>query len=250
MRYLGMRTLTRFLAGHHPGPDARSPSCTGASTTASSPSWRRHPRPDARWCPTGRPAVERRSRPTMPGAPNSSDSWAMTFLNAAPARSTRARRRSSATSSVRWCSGLPKEPSADAVTWAEQQSSRLRSGGGRVASAGVGADRLVGRRHPAALAGRSPRARGWPARLVAPAAVPARPGPALPRVPDADAVRRPHREARHVVRNLGWCRRSTISDVSAVARSSAGGQSGPPETCRWARPGFPPCEGARPQRHL
>ena len=40
MRYNGMRTLTKFLQGHHPGPTGRSPSCTGASTTRSSPSCR------------------------------------------------------------------------------------------------------------------------------------------------------------------------------------------------------------------
>ena len=40
MRYLGMRMLTQFLAGHEPGPGRRpSRSCTGASTTRSSPSW-------------------------------------------------------------------------------------------------------------------------------------------------------------------------------------------------------------------
>ena len=81
MRYLGMRTLTRFLAGHHPGPDAAitklywseyhrvvtelAVDILGADALA----------------PSGR-------RPSSAfqaddaGAPNSSASWVDTFLNA------------------------------------------------------------------------------------------------------------------------------------------------------------------------
>ena len=81
MRYLGMRTLTQFLQGHHPGPDAAigklfwseyhkvvyelAMDIMGADAMV----------------PTGR-------RPSSAfgaddaGAPNSTNSWAMTFLNA------------------------------------------------------------------------------------------------------------------------------------------------------------------------
>ena len=59
----------------------RSPSCTGASTTASSPSWRRHPR--RRRAGADRAASRRaRSQTDDAGAPNSSASWVDTFLNA------------------------------------------------------------------------------------------------------------------------------------------------------------------------
>ena len=93
-----------------PGPTRRSPSCTGASTTRSSPSWRSTssaPRPSS---PTGRPAVERvpdrrRRRAELARRRGSTRS-----STPGPARSTPARRRSSATSSARWCSACPKEP--------------------------------------------------------------------------------------------------------------------------------------------
>ncbi|MGI9031597.1 MAG: acyl-CoA dehydrogenase family protein [Ilumatobacteraceae bacterium] len=81
MRYLGMRTLTRFLAGHHPGPD-------GAITKLY---WSEYHRVVTELAveilgaealvPTGR-------RPSSAfqtddaGAPNSSSSWVDTFLNA------------------------------------------------------------------------------------------------------------------------------------------------------------------------
>ena len=81
MRYLGMRTLTQFLAGHHPGPDA----------AISKLYWSEYHQvvtelavdilgADA-LVPTGR-------RPSSAfqtddaGAPNSSASWVGTFLNA------------------------------------------------------------------------------------------------------------------------------------------------------------------------
>ena len=120
MRYLGMRTLTRFLAGHHPGPDGGifklywseyhrivtelSVDILGAEALA----------------PTGR-------RPSSSfqtddaGAPNSSMSWANTFLNA------RAGTIYAGTSQVQrniigeMVLGLPKEPKADTGAWAEQQ---------------------------------------------------------------------------------------------------------------------------------
>ena len=81
MRYLGMRTLTRFLAGHHPGPD-------GAITKLY---WSEYHRTitelavsilgaDA-MVPTGRPPSSAFQTDDA-GAPNASRSWVDTFLNA------------------------------------------------------------------------------------------------------------------------------------------------------------------------
>jgi alkylation response protein AidB-like acyl-CoA dehydrogenase len=120
MRYLGMRTLTRFLQGHHPGPDGGvfklywseyhrmvtelSVDILGVEALA----------------PVGR-------RPSSSfqtddaGAPNSSMSWTSTFLNA------RAGTIYAGTSQVQrniigeMILGLPKEPKADGGTWADTQ---------------------------------------------------------------------------------------------------------------------------------
>jgi alkylation response protein AidB-like acyl-CoA dehydrogenase len=81
MRYLGMRTLTQFLAGHHPGPDA-------AITKLY---WSEYHRrvtelaveilgADA-LVPSGRPPSSAFQTDDA-GAPNSSASWVHTFLNA------------------------------------------------------------------------------------------------------------------------------------------------------------------------
>jgi hypothetical protein len=81
MRYLGMRTLTKFLAGHHPGPD-------GAIFKLY---WSEYHKivtelgvdllgMDA-MAPTGRKPSSAFSTDDA-GAPNDSMSWAMTFLNA------------------------------------------------------------------------------------------------------------------------------------------------------------------------
>ena len=124
MRYLGMRTLTRFLAGHHPGPD-------GAISKLYWSEYHRVVTELARWTswartPSSRRVAlrRRRSRPTMPGAPNSSASWVMTFLNA------RAGTIYAGTSQIQrnilgeMVLGLPKEPKGEALSWAEQQKAR------------------------------------------------------------------------------------------------------------------------------
>jgi alkylation response protein AidB-like acyl-CoA dehydrogenase len=120
MRYLGMRTLTQFLAGHHPGPDA-------AITKLY---WSEYHRrvtelaveilgADA-LVPSGRPPSSAFQTDDA-GAPNSTASWAMTFLNA------RAGTIYAGTSQIQrnilgeMVLGLPKEPRGDALTWAEQQ---------------------------------------------------------------------------------------------------------------------------------
>jgi alkylation response protein AidB-like acyl-CoA dehydrogenase len=120
MRYLGMRTLTRFLAGHHPGPDG----------AISKLYWSEYHRVVtelavdilgmAALVPEGRePSTAFQTDDA--GAPNSTASWAMTFLNA------RAGTIYAGTSQIQrnilgeMVLGLPKEPRGDVLTWAEQQ---------------------------------------------------------------------------------------------------------------------------------
>jgi alkylation response protein AidB-like acyl-CoA dehydrogenase len=81
MRYLGMRTLTKFLAGHHPGPDG----------AISKLYWSEYHRVETELAmdilgadalvPVGRKPSSSFQTDDA-GAPNSSMSWAMTFLNA------------------------------------------------------------------------------------------------------------------------------------------------------------------------
>ena len=109
MRYLGMRALTAWLAGGHPGPEA-------AITKLN---WSEYHRtvtefavdvlgPDA-LAPTGKPPLSS-FQTDEPGAPNSSASWAGVFLNA------RAGTIYAGTSQVQrnivgeMVLGLPKEP--------------------------------------------------------------------------------------------------------------------------------------------
>ena len=123
MRYLGQRTLTRFLAGHHPGPDG----------AISKLYWSEYHRvvtelavdilgADA-LAPEGRrPSTAFQTDDA--GAPNSSASWVTTFLNA------RAGTIYAGTSQIQrnilgeMVLGLPKEPRGEALTWSEQQKVR------------------------------------------------------------------------------------------------------------------------------
>jgi alkylation response protein AidB-like acyl-CoA dehydrogenase len=124
MRWNGLRVLTGFLAGQHPGPDASisklywseyhkqitelSVDILGADALA----------------PTGREPASA-FQTDEPGAPNSSNSWVQTFLAA------RAGTIYAGTSQVQrnilgeMVLGLPKEPRADTGTWAELQSHRV-----------------------------------------------------------------------------------------------------------------------------
>ena len=83
MRYLGLRTLTLVPVG--PGARARtrrSRSCTGPSTTRSSPSSRSTSSARRRWCPSGR-WPSNSIQTDDPGAPDDSASWVGTLLRRA-----------------------------------------------------------------------------------------------------------------------------------------------------------------------
>jgi alkylation response protein AidB-like acyl-CoA dehydrogenase len=121
MRYLGMRTLTQFLAGRSPGPEGSifkvywseyhrvvtelSLDIMGAHSLV----------------PSGR-APASAFQADDPGAPNDSASWVGTFLNA------RAGTIYAGTSQIQknilgeMVLGLPKEPRADAGAWNEQKA--------------------------------------------------------------------------------------------------------------------------------
>ncbi|MEY2406822.1 MAG: hypothetical protein QOG39_1738, partial [Acidimicrobiaceae bacterium] len=121
MRYLGMRSLTGFLAGHHPGPEAGTfklywseyhrlvtelaVDILGADAMV----------PSGRW-----PASSFQT--DDPGAPNDSASWAGSFMNA------RAGTIYAGSSQVQrgiigeMILGLPKEPKADGGPWKDSKS--------------------------------------------------------------------------------------------------------------------------------
>jgi alkylation response protein AidB-like acyl-CoA dehydrogenase len=123
LRYLGMRSLTGFLAGHHPGPEAGTfklywseyhrvvtelaVDILGADALA----------PSGRW-----PASSFQT--DDPGAPNDSASWVGTFFNA------RAGTIYAGSSEIQrnilgeMVLGLPKEPKGAQETWREQQAGR------------------------------------------------------------------------------------------------------------------------------
>jgi alkylation response protein AidB-like acyl-CoA dehydrogenase len=81
MRYLGLRTLTQFLAGHHPGPDGAIFKLYWSEYHQQVTELAMDILGAAALCPTGR-------RPSSSfqtddaGAPNSTWSWVGTFLNA------------------------------------------------------------------------------------------------------------------------------------------------------------------------
>ena len=123
MRYLGMRTLTRYLAGAHPGPDAAifklywseyhklvtelAVDVFGADAMAPAGKW-----PNSSF------------QTDDAGAPNDSASWVGTFMNA------RAGTIYAGSSQVQrgiigeMILGLPKEPKGDPKTWREEQQAR------------------------------------------------------------------------------------------------------------------------------
>jgi hypothetical protein len=122
MRYLGMRALTAWLAGGHPGPEA----------SISKLYWSEYHQVVTELAvdilglealvPAGRPPASA-FQTDDPGAPNSSASWTGTFLNA------RAGTIYAGTSQVQrniigeMVLGLPKEPKADGGPWNESARS-------------------------------------------------------------------------------------------------------------------------------
>jgi alkylation response protein AidB-like acyl-CoA dehydrogenase len=123
MHWNGLRTLTKFLHGHHPGPDA----------AISKLYWSEYHRrvtelamdimgPDG-LVPSGRRPSSSFSADDE-GAPNSSASWSDTFLNA------RAGTIYAGTSQVQrnilgeMVLGLPKEPKADGGSWTESSKAK------------------------------------------------------------------------------------------------------------------------------
>ena len=118
MRFLGMRALTSFLSGAHPGPEG----------SISKLYWSEYHKVATELAvdilglealvPSGRPPASS-FQTDDPGAPNSSASWVGTFLNA------RAGTIYAGTSQVQrnilgeMVLGLPKEPKADTGPWNE-----------------------------------------------------------------------------------------------------------------------------------
>jgi alkylation response protein AidB-like acyl-CoA dehydrogenase len=113
MRYLGMRTLTQFLAGHHPGPD-------GAITKLY---WSEYHRVVTELAvdilgtealvPTGRKPSSAFQTDDA-GAPNSSASWVDTFLNARAGTIYAGSSQIQRNIIGEMVLGLPKEPTSKA----------------------------------------------------------------------------------------------------------------------------------------
>ncbi|MFM8418306.1 MAG: acyl-CoA dehydrogenase family protein, partial [Actinomycetota bacterium] len=81
MKYLGRRTLTKFLAGHHPGPDGAISKLYWSEYHKKSTELALDILGMAAMIPVGRkPSTSFQTDDA--GAPNSTMSWAMTFLNA------------------------------------------------------------------------------------------------------------------------------------------------------------------------
>lgn len=81
MRYLGMRTLTQFLQGHHPGPDAAIGKLFWSEYHKVVTELAMDMMGADAMVPVGRPPSSAFGADDA-GAPNSTNSWAMTFLNA------------------------------------------------------------------------------------------------------------------------------------------------------------------------
>jgi alkylation response protein AidB-like acyl-CoA dehydrogenase len=126
MRYLGMRSLTDFLAGKHPGPDA------GIFKLK----WSEHHKlvtelavdilgadaltPSGRWPASSFQCDD-------PGAPNDSASWVGTFMNARAGTIYAGSSQIQRNILGEMVLGLPKEPKADAGSWRDAQTTRDKS---------------------------------------------------------------------------------------------------------------------------
>jgi alkylation response protein AidB-like acyl-CoA dehydrogenase len=123
MRYLGMRALTAFLKGQAPGPEGSLGKIFWSEYQQKSTELAMDILGSDGLVPSGRPPANA-FQTDDPGAPNSSASWATTFLNA------RAGTIYAGTSQIQrniigeMILGLPKEPRADAGAWNEQGKHR------------------------------------------------------------------------------------------------------------------------------
>jgi alkylation response protein AidB-like acyl-CoA dehydrogenase len=121
MDFSGKRVLTKFLAGHHPGPDAAISKLFWSEYHKVETELAMEIMGAAAMTPSGR-------RPSSAfqtddaGAPNSTNSWAMTFLNARAgtiyAGSSQVQRNIIGEQVL----GLPKEPRTDAGSWKDTKS--------------------------------------------------------------------------------------------------------------------------------
>ncbi len=121
MRYLGMRTLTHYLAGRSPGPDSSISKLYWSEYHKTATELAVDILGADAMTPAGR-APYTAFRTDDPGAPNTSASWTGVFFHA------RAETIYAGTSQVQrnilgeMVLGLPKEPRADAGPWNEIQS--------------------------------------------------------------------------------------------------------------------------------
>jgi alkylation response protein AidB-like acyl-CoA dehydrogenase len=124
MRFLGLRSLTQFLNGHHPGPEAGTfklywseyhkviselaVDILGADAMT----------PDGRW-----PASSFQT--DDPGAPNDSASWVGTFFNARAGTIYAGSSQIQRNILGEMVLGLPKEPrGATPTSWRDEQAAR------------------------------------------------------------------------------------------------------------------------------
>lgn len=122
MRYLGMRALTDFLAGQHPGPDAAITKLYWSEYHKIATELAMDILGAAGMAPTGRPPSNSFQTDDPGTDPLGSASWVGTFLNA------RAGTIYAGSSEVQrnilgeMVLGLPKEPRGERLTWKEEQS--------------------------------------------------------------------------------------------------------------------------------
>jgi alkylation response protein AidB-like acyl-CoA dehydrogenase len=109
MRYLGMRTLTQFLQGHHPGPDAAIGKLFWSEFHKINTELAMDIMGLDGLAPTGRKPSSAFG-PDDAGAPNSTNSWAMTFLNARAGTIYAGSSQIQRNITGEMVLGLPKEP--------------------------------------------------------------------------------------------------------------------------------------------